>query len=79
LEILLSGPPSLAFMVFEPGIQVNPVKDAAPTDPHVRHVELRQEGDADAQVDRCLLPGQAAHGRQGQAGLIHHRNPCLPL
>jgi hypothetical protein len=47
LEILLSGPPSLAFMVFEPGIQVNPVKDAAPTDPHVRHVELRQEGDAD--------------------------------
>jgi hypothetical protein len=64
-------------MVIEPGIEVNPVIDAAPTDPHMRHVELRQQGDADAQVDRRLFLGQAAHGRQGQAGVLHHFRPWV--
>jgi hypothetical protein len=64
-------------MVIEPGIQVNPVVDATTPDPHVRHVELRQQSDPDAQVDRRLFLRQAAHGRQRQVGLVHFI-PCLP-
>jgi hypothetical protein len=64
-------------MVIEPGIEVNPVKDASPPDPNERHVQLRQQGGPDAQVDRRLFLGQAAHRRQRQVGLVHDM-PCLP-
>ena len=65
-------------MVIEPGIEVNPVVDATTTDSNVRHVQLRQQRDPDAQVDRRLFLGQAAHGRQWQVGLLFHFIPCLP-
>jgi hypothetical protein len=65
-------------MVIEPGIEVNPVVDAASADPNVRHVELSQQRDPDAQVDRRLFLGQTAHGRQWQVGLLVHGIPCLP-
>lgn len=64
-------------MVFEPGIQVNPVIDAAPPQANVGHIQLRQEGDADPQIDRRLLLGQAAHRGQGQA-FVFHEPPYSP-
>lgn len=63
-------------MVIEPGIQVNPVKDQAPTEADARHVQLRQQRDADPQVDRRLFLGQAPDGRQWQVRFVHHK-PCL--
>lgn len=42
-------------MVFEPGIQVNPVIDAAPPETHMGHIELGQQRDPDAEVDRRLF------------------------
>jgi hypothetical protein len=61
-------------MVIEPGIEVNPVIDAAPSDANERHVQLRQQGGPDAQVDRRLFLRQAAHRRQRQVGIVH----CIP-
>jgi hypothetical protein len=76
LEILLSGPPSLALMLIEPGVQVNPVENQAPAQAKARHAQLDKQRDPDAQVDGGLLLRQAAHGRQRQIRLVHHR-PCL--
>jgi hypothetical protein len=63
-------------MVIEPGIEVNPVVDATTADSNVRHFKLRQQRDPDAQIDRRLFLGQAAHGRQRQVGVAHFI-PCL--
>jgi hypothetical protein len=61
-------------MVIEPDIEVNPVVNATTTDANVRHVQLRQQRDPDAQVDRRLFLRQTAHGRQRQVGIVH----CIP-
>jgi hypothetical protein len=44
-------------MVFEPGIQVNPVENTAPSEADVRHIQLGQERDSDAQVHGGLFLG----------------------
>jgi hypothetical protein len=58
-------------MVFEPGIQVNPVENAAPSETDVRHIELGQESDSDAQVHGGLFLGQASNRGQRQAVVFH--------
>ena len=65
-------------MFFEPGIQVNPVENAAPSQANVRHVELGQERDSDAQVDGGLFLGQASNRGQRQA-VVFHDSPYWPL
>jgi hypothetical protein len=51
-------------MLVEPAIQVNLVVDAAAPEPHARHLEIGEERDADPQVGRGLLGGEAA--RRGE-------------
>ena len=63
-------------MFIEPGVEVNSVIDAATAEPNERHIQLRQQGDPDAQIDGRLLLGEATHSGQRQVGRIHH-NPCL--
>ena len=65
-------------MVFEPGIQVNPVENAAPTKANMRHVELGQERHSDAQVDGGLFFGETPHRWQRQAVVVHD-SPYSPL
>lgn len=69
-------------MFIEPGIQVNPVEDQAPTQTDAWHVQLHQQRNPDAKVHSRLFLRQTAHGRQRQIGFIHHRSrlgmPCLP-
>lgn len=60
-------------MLIEPGIQVNPVKDATATELYVGYFELRKQRDSDAQILSCLLLGQTAHGRQRQGVLFHYQ------
>lgn len=43
------------------------------------NVQFRQEGEADTQVAGGLFLGQAADGRQGQAGLVHDQPPLEAL
>jgi hypothetical protein len=62
-------------MVFEPGIQVNPVIDAAPSQANIRHIELGQERGSDPQVQRGLFLGKASHRRQRQALFLHDYQP----
>lgn len=64
-------------MVFEPGIQVNPVENAAPTEANMRHVELGQERDSDAQVHGGLFLRQASNRGQRQA-VVFHDGPYSP-
>lgn len=61
-------------MFIEPGIEVNPVVDAAPADPNERDAQLHQQSGPDAQVDGRLVLGQAANGRQRQVRVFHHRS-----
>lgn len=63
-------------MFIEPGIQVNAVVHAAPAEPDAGHIELSQQRQPDAEIQRGLLLGEAAHGGQRQVGLVHH-SPCL--
>jgi hypothetical protein len=63
--MLLSGPPSV-LIFFEPGVEVNPVVDAAPAELDARDAQLGKERDADAKIGCGLLPGEAANGRAGQ-------------
>ena len=67
-------------MVIEPGIQVNPVKDQAPTQADAGDAQLHQQRDTDPQVHRSLFLRQAPHGGQRQVRLVHHSSgrPCLP-
>lgn len=58
-------------MVFEPGIEVNPVVHATPSKVNTRHVQLRQERDANTEIGSGLFFGQTAGRRQGQAGFFH--------
>ena len=58
-------------MFVEPGIQVNPIENAAPTKPDLRYVELGQQRDADAQIDRRLFLGQTTNRGQRQAFVLH--------
>lgn len=58
-------------MVFEPGVEVNPVVHTTPSKTHTRHVQLRQERDADTEIGGGMLLGQTAGRRQRQAGFFH--------
>lgn len=62
-------------MFVEPGIQVKTVINTAPTQANMRHFQLSQEGDSDAQVDGRLFFGEATHRGQRQAEIFH----CLVL
>lgn len=42
-------------MLVEPGVQVNPVIDTAPSETHMGHVQLRQQRDPNAQVQGRLF------------------------
>ena len=68
-------------MFFEPRIQVKTVIDPPATKTDAGHIELRQQRQPDAEVQRGLLLGEAAHRGQWQGYLIHHTprsgNPCL--
>jgi hypothetical protein len=66
-------------MVFEPGIQVNPVIDAAPSQANMRHFELGQERGSNPQVQRGLFLGKTPHRRQRQALFFHRYQPRLAL
>lgn len=58
-------------MVFEPGIQVNPVIDAAPSQANMRYIELGQQSGSDAQVQGRLLLGETPNRGQRQAVVFH--------
>ena len=61
-------------MVIEPGIEVNPVEDLTPPQTNAGHAQLRQERDADPQVNRRLFLRQTPDDRQRQVRVFHHRS-----
>ena len=74
--MLLSGPPS-ALIVFEPGIQVNPVVHATAPELDARHPQLGQQRDADPEIECRLLLAEDSCFRQpqgmgGQVMLVRH-------
>src|SRR5579862_20667 len=52
--MLLSVPPSV-LIFFEPGVEVNPVVDAAPAKLDARDAQLGKERDADAEIGSGLI------------------------
>ena len=58
-------------MFFEPGIQVNPVINAAPTQANMGHIQLGQKRGSDPQVQRGLFLGKTSNGGQRQAVVFH--------
>ena len=58
-------------MVFEPGIQVNPVIDTPTPEAHMRHIQLGQERGSDTQVERGLLLRKTPNRGQRQAFVLH--------
>jgi len=69
-------------MFVQPGIQVNPVIDAAPPESNAWDIQLIQERHTYPQVLGGLFPGQAAHWWQGQqrrASFMHGLGPYSPL
>lgn len=69
-------------MFVQPGVQVNPVIDAAPTKSDAWNTQLIQERDTYSQVLGRLFPGQAPHRRQGKqrrASFMHGLGPYSPL
>jgi hypothetical protein len=74
--LLLSGPPSLLIVV-QPGIEVNPVVEAAATEADDRNMQLVEERQADAQVLRGLLLSEAAHDGTWKGGGLHERTRVM--
>jgi hypothetical protein len=62
-------------MFIEPGIQVNPVINAAPSQSNMRHIELGQQGGSNAQIQRGLFLGKTPDRRQRQALGFHCYQP----
>jgi hypothetical protein len=60
-------------MFIEPGVQVNPVENAAPSEANMRDLQLREQGCPDPQVRRRLFLGKTPHRRQRQAVVFHRR------
>ena len=54
-------------MFVEPGVQVKPVVNTAPTKTDFWHVQLCKKRDPDAEIHRCLLFGQTPNRGQRQA------------
>lgn len=68
-------------MFVQPGIQVNPVIDAAPTEPDIGHIQLAQESDADPQIFGSLFLGQTPNRGQGEQRrdrVFHGSGPYSP-
>jgi hypothetical protein len=58
-------------MFIEPRIEVNPIKDQATTQADARNVQLREQRDADPQVQRRLFLRQTPNSRQRQVRRVH--------
>ena len=58
-------------MFVQPGVQVKPVIDAAPTETDFWHVQLSQERDPDTEVKRRLFLGQTTNRGQRQVDDFH--------
>jgi hypothetical protein len=57
-------------MLIEPGVEVNNVVYEAPTEADGARADLREEGRADAQVGRRVLPGEAPRAGQRQSWTV---------
>ena len=60
-------------MVFQPGVEVKSVPDAAASEAYRRNVEIVEESDADAEVLRGLFLRETSHGGQRKRVFIHVR------
>lgn len=58
-------------MFVEPGIQVKTVIDTAPAQANRWHIQLIEQGDTDAEIDRRLFLGQTPHRGQRQVDDFH--------
>ena len=58
-------------MVVQPGVEVNAVPDAAASQTYGRDAQAVEERDADAEILRGLVLGEAASGRAGECEVIH--------
>lgn len=72
-------------MVVQPGVEVNPVPNAASAEADWRDAQAVEESDADTEVLRGFRFGQAAHSGAMKRGLVHRRRlqisverVCLP-
>ena len=58
-------------MVFQPGVEVKSVPDAAASETYRRNAEVVEKSDADAEVLRGLFLREAARGGARKRGFIH--------